>query len=276
MSVMYAASRDALATIRSLAEQLIRESEQSVVVGQQMGAELFTIVELVEADRLTRVALADVSASPEQRKALMTRLIEGKVLPETLRVCQEAAARDWSNPADLRDGLVRTARSALLQAAELSNSLPQVEEELFRLSRTIKAHPGLEQALGDRQASADERRALLAQMLYGKVSAISEILASQAVARPQEGLVADDLDILSRQAAHETGRRVADVTTPVALTDAQREGLQAKLRDIYGIEVSIHEVVDRNIIGGVIIKVGNEIINGSLASKLESLRRSLV
>ena len=144
------------------------------------------------------------------------------------------------------------------------------------MSRTIKAHPGLEQALGDRQASADERRALLAQMLYGKVSAISEILASQAVARPQEGLVADDLDILSRQAAHETGRRVADVTTPVALTDAQREGLQAKLRDIYGIEVSIHEVVDRNIIGGVIIKVGNEIINGSLASKLESLRRSLV
>ena len=276
MSVMYAASRDALATIRSLAEQLIRESEQSVVVGQQMGAELFTIVELVEADRPTRVALADVSASPEQRKALMTRLIEGKVLPETLRVCQEAAARDWSNPADLRDGLVRTARSALLQAAELSNSLPQVEEELFRLSRTIKAHPGLEQPLGDRQASADERRALLAQMLYGKVSAISEILASQAVARPQEGLVADDLDILSRQAAHETGRRVADVTTPVALTDAQREGLQAKLRDIYGIEVSIHEVVDRNIIGGVIIKVGNEIINGSLASKLESLRRSLV
>lgn len=276
MSVMYAASRDALATIRSLAEQLIRESEQSVVVGQQMGAELFTIVELVEADRPTRVALADVSASPEQRKALMTRLIEGKVLPETLRVCQEAAARDWSNQADLRDGLVRTARSALLQAAELSNSLPQVEEELFRLSRTIKAHPGLEQALGDRQASADERRALLAQMLYGKVSAISEILASQAVARPQEGLVADDLDILSRQAAHETGRRVADVTTPVALTDAQREGLQAKLRDIYGIEVSIHEVVDRNIIGGVIIKVGNEIINGSLASKLESLRRSLV
>jgi len=276
MSVMYAASRDALATIRSLAEQLIRESEQSVVVGRQMGAELFTIVELVEADRPTRVALADVSASPEQRKALMTRLIEGKVLPETLRVCQEAAARDWSNPADLRDGLVRTARSALLQAAELSNSLPQVEEELFRLSRTIKAHPGLEQALGDRQASADERRALLAQMLYGKVSAISEILASQAVARPQEGLVADDLDILSRQAAHETGRRVADVTTPVALTDAQREGLRAKLRDIYGIEVSIHEVVDRNIIGGVIIKVGNEIINGSLASKLESLRRSLV
>lgn len=276
MSVMYAASRDALATIRSLAEQLIRESEQSVVVGQQMGAELFTIVELVEADRPTRVALADVSASPEQRKALMTRLIEGKVLPETLRVCQEAAARDWSNPADLRDGLVRTARSALLQAAELSNSLPQVEEVLFRLSRTIKAHPGLEQALGDRQASADERRALLAQMLYGKVSAISEILASQAVARPQEGLVADDLDILSRQAAHETGRRVADVTTPVALTDAQREGLRAKLRDIYGIEVSIHEVVDRTIIGGVIIKVGNEIINGSLASKLESLRRSLV
>ena len=276
MSVMYAASRDALATIRSLAEQLSRESEQSVVVGQQMGAELFTIVELVEADRPTRVALADVSASPEQRKALMTRLIEGKVLPETLRVCQEAAARDWSNPADLRDGLVRTARSALLQAAELSNSLPQVEEELFRLSRTIKAHPGLEQALGDRQASADERRALLAQMLYGKVSAISEILASQAVARPQEGLVADDLDILSRQAAHETGRRVADATTPVALTDAQREGLRAKLRDIYGIEVSIHEVVDRTIIGGVIIKVGNEIINGSLASKLESLRRSLV
>ena len=44
MTVMYAASRDALAHIRSLAEDLIRQSEQSVVLGQQMGAELFTVV----------------------------------------------------------------------------------------------------------------------------------------------------------------------------------------------------------------------------------------
>ena len=152
----------------------------------------------------------------------------------------------------------------------------RVEEELFQLSRTIKAHPGLEQALGDRRASADERRALLAQLLYGKVSAISEILASQAVARPQEGLAADDLDILSRQAAHEIGRRVADVTTPIALNDAQREALRKKLHGIYGIEVSIHEVINPAILGGVIIKVGSGIINGSLASKLDSLRRSLV
>jgi len=250
---MYAASRDALAHIRSLAEDLIRQSEQSVVLGQQMGAELFTVVEIIEKDRPTRIAVADVSATPQQRRTLMTSLIENKVLPETLRVCQEAAGLDWSNPADLRDGLVRTARSALLQAAELSNSLPQVEEELFQLSRTIKAHPGLEQALGDRRASADERRALLAQLLYGKVSAISEILASQAV-----------------------GRRVADVTTPIALNDAQREALRKKLHGIYGIEVSIHEVINPAILGGVIIKVGSGIINGSLASKLDSLRRSLV
>ena len=276
MTVMYAASRDALAHIRSLAEDLIRQSEQSVVLGQQMGAELFTVVEIIEKDRPTRIAVADVSATPQQRRTLMTSLIENKVLPETLRVCQEAAGLDWSNPADLRDGLVRTARSALLQAAELSNSLPQVEEELFQLSRTIKAHPGLEQALGDRRASADERRALLAQLLYGKVSAISEILASQAVARPQEGLAADDLDILSRQAAHEIGRRVADVTTPIALNDAQREALRKKLHGIYGIEVSIHEVINPAILGGVIMKVGSGIINGSLASKLDSLRRSLV
>ena len=276
MTVMYAASRDALAHIRSLAEDLIRQSEQSVVLGQQMGAELFTVVEIIEKDRPTRIAVADVSATPQQRRTLMTSLIENKVLPETLRVCQVAAGLDWSNQADLRDGLVRTARSALLQAAELSNSLPQVEEELFQLSRTIKAHPGLEQALGDRRASADERRALLAQLLYGKVSAISEILASQAVARPQEGLAADDLDILSRQAAHEIGRRVADVTTPIALNDAQREALRKKLHGIYGIEVSIHEVINPAILGGVIIKVGSGIINGSLASKLDSLRRSLV
>ena len=94
--------------------------------------------------------------------------------------------------------------------------------------------------------------------------------------RQQEGLAADDLDILSRQAAHEIGRRVADVTTPIALNDAQREALRKKLHGIYGIEVSIHEVINPAILGGVIIKVGSGIINGSLASKLDSLRRSLV
>ena len=100
MTVMYAASRDALAHIRSLAEDLIRQSEQSVVLGQQMGAELFTVVEIIEKDRPTRIAVADVSATPQQRRTLMTSLIENKVLPETLRVCQEAAGLDWSNPAD--------------------------------------------------------------------------------------------------------------------------------------------------------------------------------
>jgi len=116
----------------------------------------------------------------------------------------------------------------------------------------------------------------MAQLLYGKVSVVTEILAAQAVARPQEGMAADDLDILSRQAAHQTGRRVADVITPVALSDTQRENLRAKILDIYGIHVSIHELIDPSIIGGVIIKVGKEIIDGSLSNKLDTLRRSLV
>lgn len=276
MSFMYAVSREALAQVREFAHKLIAERDNSVVVGHQMGAELFVVVEEIEADRPVRIALADVSATPERRAQLMTNLFAEKVMPETLEVCRLAVAQEWSNPADLRDGLVRTGRSALLQAAELSDALAQVEEELFRLSRVIKNHPKLEQALGDRGTSSEDRRKLMAQLLYGKVSVITEILASQAVARPQEGLAADDLDILSRQAAHQTGRRVADVVTPVALSDTQRENLRAKIVDIYGINVSIHELVDPSIIGGVVIRVGKEIIDGSLSSKLETLRRSLI
>ncbi|HHY07173.1 MAG TPA: F0F1 ATP synthase subunit delta [Corynebacteriales bacterium] len=276
MAFMYAVSREALARVREFAHKLIAEHENSVVVGHQMGAELFAVVEEIESDRPLRIALADVSATPERRVALIKELFDGKVLPETLEVCCAAVSEEWSNPADLRDGLIRTGRGALMQAAEISETLPQVEEELFRLSRVIKNHPKLEQALGDRGTSSEDRRKLMAQLLYGKVSVVTEILAAQAVARPQEGMAADDLDILSRQAAHQTGRRVADVITPVALSDTQRENLRAKILDIYGIHVSIHELIDPSIIGGVIIKVGKEIIDGSLSNKLDTLRRSLV
>ena len=185
-----------------------------------------------------------------------------------------AVAQSWSTPRDLREGLVTLGREALLLSAREQGQLDAVEDELFRLGRVVAGDPEFEQALSDRTTTADDKRALLGQVLYGKVTAVTEALASQAVARP-ESMPADDLDALSRQAAELQGQSVAVVTSAAELSDEQQSTLESKLASIYGREMTVHVQVDPAVLGGMVIRVGDEVIDGSVAGRLDAVRRTL-
>mgnify|MGYP001031524176 FL=1 len=86
---------------------------------------------------------------------------------------------------------------------------------------------------------------------------------------------ADDLDALSRQAAELQGQSVAVVTSATELTTEQRAALEGKLAEIYGREMAVHVQVDQAVLGGMVIRVGDEIIDGSVAGRLSAVRRAL-
>ena len=87
------------------------------------------------------------------------------------------------------------------------------------LGRIVAGDPQFEQLLADRTAEAGAKRGLLAEVLYGKVTAVTEALASQAVDRPS-GMPADDIMEISTQAAELRGRSVAVVTSAEPLKRA--------------------------------------------------------
>lgn len=70
------------------------------------------------------------------------------------------------------------------------------------------------------------------------------------------------------------GRSVAHVVTAVELNEGQQQALAEKLGRIYGRAMSIHSEVDTSLLGGMIIRVGDEVIDGSTSGKLERLRAS--
>ena len=134
--------------------------------------------------------------------------------------------------------------------------------------------PQLEQLLADKAATPEAKRGLLASVLYGKATSVTEALALQAVGRPEKR-PADDIDSLSRLAAGLRNRTVARVTSATAISSEQQRALADKLGRVYGEEMSIHTEIDPSILGGLVIRVGDEVIDGSLSRKLEKLRVGL-
>lgn len=129
--------------------------------------------------------------------------------------------------------------------------------------------------LSDRRVEVSKRRSLLARLLEGKnVTMFSEALALQAVGRIEKD-PASDLVALAEQAAELRGYRIARVVSAGDLTSEQSAVLAEKLHSIYDHRMSIHNEVDANILGGVRIHVGNEVIDGSTKAKLERMRTAL-
>lgn len=272
---MKAASREALQQLFAVVDETSSQSTNAVEVDSQTGLEIFEVVEAIEGDRPLRVALANNAAPSEQRVALADEVFSKHLAASALTVVKRAVELTWSNPRDLRVGLVAAARRIILRGAENNNQLERVEQELFALSRVLHREGELSMLLSDRRVEVSKRRSLLARLLEGKnVTMFSEALALQAVGRIEKD-PASDLVALAEQAAELRGYRIARVVSAGDLTSEQSAVLAEKLHSIYDHRMSIHNEVDANILGGVRIHVGNEVIDGSTKAKLERMRTAL-
>lgn len=272
---MHAASRAALAQVESHLDSALSGADNAVAVAAQVGTELFDVVEILDGDRGLRVAVADASASADLRTGLVSDLFGGKVSDATLEVLKDAVSQHWSTPRELRTGLVELGRRSLLRSAEQQGQLGQVEDELFRLGRILDKETSLTQLLSDESAEPTARRGLLASVLYGKVTMITEALALQVIGRPEHNPI-DDLAHLAGTAAELQDRTVAHVIAASDLNEGQQAKLADKLGRIYGRAMSIHSEVDPSLLGGMTIRVEDELIDGSTTGKLARLRSSLV
>lgn len=270
---MHAASREALEQTLEKLESIFSRTAETVGTGATVGTELFDIVDVLDSDRSLRVALVDSARSSEQRTGLVSALFSGKVSSESVEIVSAAVSQTWSQSADLRNGLIAVGRRALLKSAEAQGQLDRVEDELFQLARIVEREPELELLLADKAASLDARRDLLVKVLYGKVTAVTEALALQAVGRLKERPV-ETLDGLCKEVAALKGAEVARVRAAAPLTEQQQSALAEKLEKIYGRKIAVHAEVESSLLGGAVIRVGDEVIDGSTAGKLQRLRHS--
>ena len=275
MTLLHAASRDAIAASEQTLLDVLSAKGKGAVSAEQVGDELLAVVRLLDGEPGLRRALGDSSAGRERRESLFTGLLSGKVSDATLKVLTTAVSNRWSTPRELVDGLDELGRTALLVHAERAGRLDTAEDELFRFGRIVAADGELERALADRTAPADAKRALIDQLLGGKADAVTVKLVEQLVVAPRGRSVLEGLEDMAAAAAKRRERSLAYVTAPVPLSEQQEQRLTDTLTRIYARPIALHVEVDPDLQGGLVIRVGEEVIDGSVTGRLEELRRRL-
>lgn len=270
--MLQSTSRESLATVLAQADGLIADPAADLVATSSQLADV--ALALHGQPRLRRL-LADPATAPEQRAGLLQRVLAGKVDEAPLALASAVVRQRWSSPSDLFAGLSGVAERLLFGAAERQGALDEVEDELFRFGRILAAEPALATLLDDLSVPLDRRSALLTSIIGGKVSQVSERLLASALATQTAAGVTARVDSLVAAAAAMQQRSNAVVRSAVPLSDAQQSRLATVLSGIYGRQIAVRTQVDPSVLGGLLIRVGDEMIDGSVASRLAAARSAL-
>jgi F-type H+-transporting ATPase subunit delta len=285
---MHAASREALATLRRRLEAVVGQSGDGLreriegLIGRhgsgqliELARELSAVAELLTNQPRLRRLIADPSTDPERRAELTGRLLTGKVGDNTLAVAREAASLRWSAAWDLVDAIELVADDVLLIAAEHDGSLDQVEDELFRFERILDSQSDLSALLDESSVPAERRRRLLDSVVAEKVHPITRELLEHAVTSRRRHALTFAIDDLLDAAAKRRDRSIAKVVSAVELSAEQQDRLAEVLSEQYHRAISVRVAIDESVRGGLIVRIGDEVIDGSVASRLTQVRRAL-
>ncbi|MEV1291472.1 F0F1 ATP synthase subunit delta [Pseudonocardia sp. NPDC049635] len=237
--------------------------------------ELFAVARFLDGERSIQRLLAD-SSSPEEGRADLVRRLFGQQLSQaTLDLVTELARKRWSKARDVVTAAEALARQTAVAIAEKNGSLDEVEDQLFRFGRILGREPELAALLSDTATPVEGRVRLLDSVLGDRVYPVTAMLLREAVRLPRGRHLDVVAEELAELAAARRDRSVAKVRTPVALTPDQESKLADTLGRIYGRTISLQVELDRNLLGGLVVQVGGEVIDGSVAGRLAAARRSL-
>ena len=272
-SVLQSASRDALGAATARLDEYIDATGAADL--KRLADDLFAVVGLLGREHALRRALADPATPSGARGGLADRLFDGKIGRPALDVVSDVVKSRWSRAGDLLEGLESLARAAAFGVAEKDGSLDRVEDELFRFGRILDREPELSRLLSDTATPVDKRVGLLRDVLGEKVTPVTATLLEQAVRNPRSRNLDVAAEELSELAAARRDRYVAHVRTPVRMTGEQEQRLTDSLTRLYGRPISLQVELDPDLLGGLVVRVGGELIDGSVAGRLAAARRAL-
>ena len=268
---MRSSSAGALAGMRDTWEALLREHEGEELA---LAREIFATANTLAAHRGLSRALTDPSRSDDDRAQLTRDVFASAVTEEVLDLLVGMARERWSKPRDLKAVLDELGLFTAIVGAERQDELVIVEEQLYRTIRVLRRTRDLRVALSDRARSSSERIGLAQRVFVGVTPTVRLLLGRAVELAPGEPLVrslSHDIDAIAERAHH----LVASVTVATPLTQAQQDRLTRILNARYGQEVSVHTKIDTSIIGGIRVRVGEDVIDGTLRTRIKGVRKTL-
>ena len=263
--MLRAASADAQA---ALSEKLAQVSSDTASVGE----ELFGVATLLRTEAHLRRVVTDASIEGDAKVGLVGSIFGDAVGAATLDLVEEAVRRRWTAARDLADVVEQLGVVALVRSAGDGS---RISDELFAVRQLVDSNHDLRSALSDPARSVADKSGLLDQLLDGKVQPATRLLVAQAV-HGAHGAVDGALDDFQRLAAQARDELLATVVTARELDDSARDRLVGALSQQYGTTVHLQVVVDPDVVGGLRVEIGDDVIDGTVSGRLEDAQRRLV
>ncbi len=263
--------------------------------------ELEAVDALVRDNTALFMALTDTALPAPARRAVLRELLEGRVSTPVARAAaytagaigapEVPAALSWlaMRARHLADGvtvedpqlghLEARARvggfAAALFEDQPTATLEEVEDELFRFSRTVADTPALRSALGNRDLPVEVRQSVVHDLLGGRAQPLTVRLVDYAVAGGRARDVVGTLQWLVEETARARGWRVAKVRSARSVEGQSRDQLAESLTNVTGTPVELQVTVDPRLLAGVVVEVGDLRVEASAQGRLDRLREHI-
>jgi F-type H+-transporting ATPase subunit delta len=174
-----------------------------------------------------------------------------------------------------KGSLIAGYAEAVLSVADAEGAQGKVEDELFAFARAMESNGELREALTDAALPAENRKAVVRELLHDRAHPVTMNLIGFLVESGHARDLGAIADAVAELAAERRRHEVAEVRTAVDLSADQRQRIAAALAQATGHDIEIKVIVDPTVVGGLVARVGDEVFDGSLASRLTNAKQQL-
>lgn len=274
MIVLGGSSRQSLAALRVALDNTLKGA--SAVDASGLSSELFKALVAIDSSTGLRRALTDSSRDSSSKSDLVSDLFKKSLGGQALALLATVTSLRWSSPSGIADAIEQIAVEAEAAAANLSDSLDRVQSEIFTFSKLLIENPDLRTALSDRAQSAESKQALLKSIFGSKFCVSTNSLLSHSVESRRSRSIEKTVDAYSHAVTARRNRVNAHIKSSIALSDGQAKKLADSLTKQIGQPVHLNIEIDPSILGGISIRFGDEVIDGTISNRLAEASRALV
>jgi F-type H+-transporting ATPase subunit delta len=164
---------------------------------------------------------------------------------------------------------------SLVDIARVENRLSNVEDELFIFAQAVKTNDELRMTLTDPNIPAEQRFAVIDQILEGKALGTTKGILALIVMSEHAGILDEIVQAFIERSAHIREKETAEIRTAVELDEETLSNLVKALSKATGKSLDVKVVIDETVIGGVLAKIGDQVIDGTVKSRLSKLKETI-
>lgn len=266
---MFSSSNQSQLEVLKLADAVAGDKAVEVASG------LLAAANVVEREIQLRNLLTDGGRTPQSRAKLAADLFGKQLAEAAVKLIEATVSLRWSSGAELVEVLEQAGYRAMFNAAEHDQVLDRVEEEVFMFARLVAQSGELQMGLTNPAYDAAAKSKLIENLIGNSAHSYTVTVLSH-VAANLRGRRADRVfeDVADLAAARRTRLR-AKLRVAIALDEKQRTRLTDVLTKIYQKPIHLDEVIDPSVIGGIEVRIADDVIDGTIAGRLRQARHQV-